>query len=357
MPLGLDLTGKLASELSLQLSADYGADGGVRMAPLKLYVVWTALQTSDAMGARVDGAWTLCDVPIAGLVDAPLKVVGSATTQTSNGRLSSTTDGATFTQPDVAVVIGAHLADPVNDPLPTDGSHPCADATQTGCVIPDSITHRPGAALLAEGLTPDVDLLYVDLRVKFALRGTATKEGTLDGTVTAASIESHVLACRLRQGGGDCTPAQVAAFEAMHPKLTIAGGTLRSHSQNFYFTCPQLLSDPQGSLSGIEPPDGGTPNDLGTDGGKAGAASFSTDIQRDLDARGCATGGCHESFVKPGQLHLVFQPATADELRRNWQAVLPSARDPSGGKLVNTAPLPEAMRERWLRWIAAGAPF
>lgn len=349
---GLDLTGKLASALALQLGVDFGADGGARMQPLTLYTVWTATQTNTSEGASVDGAWGLCDVPLPGLIDVPVKVLGPVVAMSSHGTLSSTMDGAMFTQPDVAVVLGAKLADPVNDPLPGPGAPLCSDAVKTGCLIPDTITMVPGTALLAHGFTPDIDLLYVDLRVKFALTATAKRAGTLDGSVTSASIEAHVLACRL-SGGAECTPATVAKLEAAHPKLTVMSGTLRSHVQNFYFTCPELLDDPEGALAGIEPPDGGEAQDLG----HAGGAGFSTAIQSDLDARGCATGGCHEKFEAPAHLRLVFQPATMEERRRNYEAVLPWTVGANGGKLLNTAPLPDAMRARWMGWISDGKPF
>ena len=351
---GLDITGKVASALTLQVGVDFGADGGARMEPLTLYAVWSALQTDTSAGASIDGAWGLCDLPLPGLVDVPIKVLGPVVTRSSHGTLSSTNDGATFVQPEIAVVLGAELADPVNDPLPVSGAPLCSDTVKRGCLIPDGITHLPGTALLAHGFNPDIDLLYVDLRVKFALTATAKTSGSLDGNVTSAAIEVHVLACHLASGG-DCSAEAAAKLEAAHPKLTVASGTLRSHAQNFYFTCPQFLADPETALSGVEPPDGGVA--VAMDLGHAGGASFSTGIQPDLDARGCATGGCHETFVAPDHMHLIFQPATMEERRRNWEAVLPWTHGQGGGKLLNTAPLPDSMRARWMGWVSDGEPF
>ena len=129
-------------------------------------------------------------------------------------------------------------------------------------------------------------------------------------------------------------------------------GTLRSHAQGAYFTCPQFLDNPEGAVTGTEVQDGGMP-DL-----PLGGMSFQGGIQSDIDERGCATGGCHEVIDGPGKLHLIFRPRTADELLRNYNAVLPFTHgDQPGGRFVNQTPLPAPLRQRWIRWISDGERY
>jgi hypothetical protein len=155
-----------------------------------------------------------------------------------------------------------------------------------------------------------------------------------------------------------CAANDVAAIEAAHPKITVTGGTIRSFEQQFYFNCAQLMSDPEGSLTGTEPPPDG-----GTDAGSSfdlGAASLSfSQIQKDMDEFGCPT--CHQTMSGPGQLHLVLKPWTAELVRQNYLAVLPFTQpDPLmplvGGRFVNQVPMAPAVRARWLKWVEAGTP-
>jgi hypothetical protein len=214
------------------------------------------------------------------------------------------------------------------------------------------VSANPGVRVNATGLTPDAATLWIDFRFELGFDAVAKLDSTMNGNVSSSTtLEYHVLGCQLRSGAM-CAPADVAAIEATHPKINVTGGTVQAYQQQFYFNCMQLMSDPQGSLTGTEPPpDGGQPLDLGT-------VSFSL-IQEDMDANGCAT--CHQTMNTADHLHLVLKPWTAELVRQNYLAVLPytqaSAGQPlPGGRFVNTAPLSQAVKERWLRWIAEGAP-
>ena len=360
---GLSVTGKFASRLSLPIMMAMGAgdgggpnggpaDGGVGSL-IDIHAVWTAYQRTDNV---VEASWLVCGAPIAGLAQIPIEVFNMFPTKVATGMPSgSGGDRLSFTQPDMAVVLGARLADPAHDALPADGSVICADKTQTGCVIADPISHQPGVAVRVSGLTPDVDLIYFDFRLRFSLSATLGVDGKLDGTVGAPSLEAHVLGCELAATQANCSPADVARLEAQRWSLSLLPGQLRSHAQGPYFSCPQFEMDADGAVNGTEVLDGGV-----TDSG-LGKMSW-VEIQTDLDERGCATGGCHEAFSRPDQMKLIFRPRGVAELQANYQSALPWAHSGAppgtpGGALVNQVPLPAAVRARWLRWIEQGSPF
>ncbi len=266
--LNINLSTKVASELQVDLVSDGGA-----VAPLTLRFVWVAVQDQ----LTVYGTWMLCDLPIPGLVDVPVDVLGNYVAMSNDGALDGTGDGAHFTQPAVVEVVGARLADPATDPLPKDASKVCAGDSDTGCVIAGAAADGgmglpsdglPGVPVDVKGMWPGVATINLDLRVSFAFDATVTLAGRLDGAVTSAAVEAHVLACR-HDDQSACSPAEVARLEAAHAPLTLKPGRLRSHVQNFYFTCSQYLADPESALSGVEPPDGGVDGwvaDLGASG-------------------------------------------------------------------------------------------
>ena len=340
---GVDVTGRWASMLTL----DTGAG------PLELMTIWTAYEPQASTNIPIATTWLLCALPIPGFLDVPYQVLEAGSTM-ATGTLASRQEGAAFVQPTVAFVLGAQLKDPVNDPLPTDPKNLCADSSATGCVQPNVITGGPGLSVSAHGLHPDADLLYVVLRARWSIDATANSMGSLDGKVTQASIELHVLGCRL-SGGATCSASDVAAIEKLHAPITISGGTVRSHAQGGYFNCPQFINDPVGSSTGIELQD--------ADIAQLPPQTFSKDVQPDIDAMGCATGGCHETFAAP-KLHLIPTPTMMSDIMANYQAVLPWTQVPwpmgnpmPGGRFVNEFPLPTAMRARWLQWEAESTPY
>jgi hypothetical protein len=348
-PPGLNLTNRFASALSLA-SADASLDGGTPLPPV--YAVFTAYESPDLSIAT---RWELCDLPLPGLLTIPTEVLNNYRTSGPTASTDGKSDGAAFTQPEVAYVVGVQLADPTHDPLPSDPSRVCADSTSTGCAIPDPITGKPGVAIKSGA--DDVDLVYLVARLTFAVAARADADGSMAGMVTSTTLESHVLACRLRATGADCAPSDVARLEAMHPStVALDGGTFRAHTQVAYFTCPQLQTDPAAALAGLDPNNNDAGVGAGGDGG-LGSMSFSLQVQTDLDAMGCATGGCHETFTHAGEMHLTFRPDTAALIEANYRAVLPYAQADDRSKLLTQVPLPPAMQARWLSWIRDGRPY
>ena len=267
--LPLNLTGKFASKLSLQLTIDSGA--GPKPTTVDLLTDWAALQMEQQ--SALTTAWEMCSFPIPGLGEIPFPSLDSKLTVSMSATLSEPLDGATFVQPELAIVLGAHLADPAHEPLPTTAAKLCATAEVTGCVETDKTTGLPGilitpAANIA-GLN-GVDAITAVVRLRFSVNAIAHTIGTIDGTVSAASApfpapfyDWHILGCHLK-GGGNCTNADIAQLENQKPKISFTAGTIRSQSQGFYFGCLQFLMDPESALKGSEPlPDGGALVDMG----------------------------------------------------------------------------------------------
>src|SRR5581483_9184060 len=112
----IDLSGKFATRFSLQLTVDRGA--GPKSAAADILAEWAALQPQ---GGGLAAQWELCTLPLPGIGSLPFVSLDTVQVLSDSLTLSQPTDGATVTQPEIAFVFGAHLADPARDPLPTDG--------------------------------------------------------------------------------------------------------------------------------------------------------------------------------------------------------------------------------------------
>ncbi len=367
----INLTGMHATEVELDVSLQPPGSAATT-GTLTTLALWNAFQTPNPDGTvGVTALWHPCSVPVPSMfaVDFNAALATYAGETLTNETLSSNVPGATLTQNAVPFLVGACVNHPATDPLPSDATNLCpvgmntlCDGPGRGCVLQTKDatgTVWPGVPVAVSGFTPDIDTLYVSARVTFSLVTTPTADGSeSNGAVSAGAYEWHILACHLRVGGA-CTASQVAALEAARPAVTITGGSVLTHYQPGYFTCPQFLSDPTGAVTGLEmfPPDGGT-----TDGSTS-TMSFSS-VQSDLDWMGCATGGCHETRTLPGQMHLVYHPATDALRRQNYEQSLPWTAAPMkngqtlpGGRFTNEVPLPSEMRARWIDWIANGMPY
>src|SRR5205823_4406703 len=107
-PLPLNITGKFASKLSLDLTIDRGA--GPQASRLDLLSMWGALQPEGG-STSLTTIWQMCTLGVPGLGVIPLHLLDGMLQETMNATLSSAFDGARFTQPEVAMVFGAFLAD------------------------------------------------------------------------------------------------------------------------------------------------------------------------------------------------------------------------------------------------------
>jgi len=359
-----ELTGTYAGELTAQASF---AGGG--MGTLKIDSLAVAFYTpsSDGTTATISMDWHPCGITLPTGLSLPyayaLEPLSIAVQ--NGGTLSGPGDGAHFTSTTVSYGVG-WCPSANGDPLPTasaplcpmpNGSDPnvCHYATQKPCVFQttdaQSVVH-PGIPVAVTGLTPDADILYVEVQLSYALKATVMLQ-TLDGMTTTTTAQWNVLGCHLR-AGGSCTAAQTAMLDGQKPTLTFTGGTFKAHIQPQYYSCPLFMADVGGALVTFDPLDGGVP-----DGGISGMSFHQ--IQRDLDAMGCAT--CHDDPDGPSRLHLVYKPWNETLVRRNYEALLPftlpsTARGLAGGRFANgKAPVPPLMKQRWIDWAGAGAPY
>lgn len=363
IPPQFGLTGTFAGALEVNLAGDGGA------ATLELLTLIDAFDTpsSDGNTATVSALWHPCGVTLPGGLKVPYAYALEplSITQQNAGMLDQRGDARFMGQP-VTWAVGycPYLA---SDPLPTAGAtlcpaatpdqpNPCLLAPQKPCVLRSTDAGgavHPGVPVVASGLQPDADVLYVDAKITFAVDANLRAASQLEGAASSGELVWNVVGCHLR-AGRDCTAAEAAALDAQKRTGAFESGTFRAHVQPQYYTCPLFLADPGDSVVTFDPLDGGIP-----DGGLT-RMSFQL-VQDDLDAMGCPT--CHDQFHAPGQLHLVYKPWSPEVLKLNYQNLLPwtapsTAGGRVGGRFVNDpAPVPEWMTQRWLSWVAAGMPY
>jgi hypothetical protein len=357
------LNGTYAAQLTAQASFDGGGSGTLTLDAL---LVAYSTPSDDPAVATVSADWHPCAVTLPGglSVPYPFALEPLSISAADAGTLHGRGDGAQLSGMPTAVPIGwcgtagGGLPD-ATTPLcpPPDGNDPnvCHYAAQKPCAFQTtdaSNTVYPGVPVQATGLNPDADVLYIAAQLGYAVDATVGVH-ELDGHASTVSADWTVLACHLR-AGGSCTPQQVAMLNAQKPQLTFGASTFQAQAQPQYFTCPQFTADVNAALSGTDPVDGGAPD------GAASGMSFSI-VQHELDEMGCAT--CHDRIQGPGRLHLVYQPWTMALAQANYQAILPwtlpaTAGGLPGGRFVNgPAPVPGWLKQRWIDWIAKGAPF
>ncbi len=134
-------------------------------------------------GTEIHQKTTLCDlklpdVPGVATLQIPTKlqdlITQKATETTGNYLSSDTVFGASYTPPPFLVLLGAQLANPQTDPLPT------MDAS-TGEIDEDN-DGNPGVTILANTVTcTDYQQLYVALRTYGTLAGTVQTQDSITG--------------------------------------------------------------------------------------------------------------------------------------------------------------------------------
>jgi hypothetical protein len=103
----------------------------------------------------------------------------------------------------------------------------------------------------------------------------------------------------------------------------------------------------------------------GPDGSTAGELAFRPGIQQDFDTVGCTAAACHGGNSAP--MPLVPNPVTEQQWRDNYNQVAARAGTASSSLLIDKAAgsgshvaslsPSDPVVQRWLLWIADGAPF
>jgi hypothetical protein len=190
-------------------------------------------------GGTIDITATVCslklpDVQLQGLQQplrfiVPAALLASEPAVSSPATLSGATSCSTYATPaPIAIILGAKLANPVSDFLPTsaetqgcngDAKTPCAQATGTGCVCDQEGDNEPGATLGVENppVLPDLDKVYVTERLTISMAGMIYTSDELRGTVDT-TLELTILGCH--RASGECDAAAAVAIKNINPAIT-----------------------------------------------------------------------------------------------------------------------------------------
>ena len=142
--------------------------------------------------------------------------------------LSGDTTCSTFSNPQaLAVVLGARLAAPATDPLPTEAATQgcggnalgaCATATAVGCTCDQEPDNHVGATLIVQNapVIPDLDQVYVAMRTTVIMTGEVQSSDLIRGTVES-TLEQTILDCH--RLSGPCDGAAASAIRNINPAI------------------------------------------------------------------------------------------------------------------------------------------
>lgn len=174
---------------------------------------------------------------IRGVADLALGAGANRVIQTkvveSEGTILSSDDplGATFAPPVATVVLGAALADPVRDPLPT--------AADPSTAIDEDEDGHPGVTLHADAIvcrTPED--AYVAIRASVALEGVVTSLDAFEGAVVPTLDQSLLGTSRACLESAASIPIEIqpgARFRAVRV------GDAQDLDGNGNVSCPEIL--------------------------------------------------------------------------------------------------------------------
>jgi hypothetical protein len=145
--------------------------------------------------------------------------------------LSALTVGSTFSTPQTAIVLGAILAHPTTDAWPNLSSLTQVD--QDGDMKPGitlATATDTGYSMLPVNPLRTVRADHVDIALRSIMSATGTVDSCTTGsgkvTVptigTKASIDTHILGCRVTNGT-DCTAAEFELLDSAQPVYTPMG--------------------------------------------------------------------------------------------------------------------------------------
>lgn len=132
---------------------------------------------------------------------------------TADVTLSDTFPGATFTLGTIALLMGATIPDPINDPWPGSASgltqldmdgdgKPGVSVLQSNS---DGNVYPPTSASL---LPNHADTAYVGARIVFALNGTLTSCTQSSGAATVSNIGTRIFGCKRSGSSTDCNASE-----------------------------------------------------------------------------------------------------------------------------------------------------
>jgi hypothetical protein len=212
-----------------------GTTGMLTISPCKLTVPPVGLKNQPA--------------PI--ILSTPLTLLESAKPVQVGVTLASTDDCTTFSAQPILFTLGASMANPATDPLPTYSSNSvpkvtlCGGAANTscenrthsapsdkGCVCDQENDGEPGASLDAKNIPSldDVDKVYLDFRSSLTMAGqvypvrSGESAARIYGTVNNLTFQQNVVGCHHTPPGSmapyDCNDSEVSVAAGFNPAVT-----------------------------------------------------------------------------------------------------------------------------------------
>jgi hypothetical protein len=240
-PTGAAGTCDLDMQAGIRLSVDVTWAGGIAVLEGAGAIDIWLLGELDAEGTDVSLTGRVCRIALpdfaTGLLAGnetygtmfPDSVWASPTMPTidANATISAADPGATLHLERGAVVLGATMTDPLNDPWPADW-HQLAATDHDG----DGSPGVTAAAKTGGGYAyPRIDILNSDARAEeifLVSRTTMEFDGTIDTCDTAVgeatiTMENHSVGCGM-VGGGQCSDGQTTTLDNNMPQFVVMGG-------------------------------------------------------------------------------------------------------------------------------------
>jgi hypothetical protein len=216
----------------------------------ELLLVADMTQSGTAVTATVQPCKIV--VPQVALKNQPMPVqltvpdalIASILPVSSTATLGGAQTCASFDAQPITLAVGASLANPASDMLPSFSSSAsppvtlcggsattaCASTanpvgpTDKGCVCDQEGDAKLGATVLAKNAPgfDDIDKLYVDLRTSVTLSGQVYPGQKIKGKVNGLKLDQNVLGCHRSNAPGarDCTDSETNSVAGFNPAVT-----------------------------------------------------------------------------------------------------------------------------------------
>jgi hypothetical protein len=210
----------------------------------ELLLLADLVQTGTSVSATVQPCKIV--IPPVALKNQPMPVqltvsdtlIASVKPVSSTAMLGGASTCASFEAQPITIALGASLANPGSDALPSFTSTatpavilcggaattPCATATDKACVCDQESDGKLGASVAAKNAPgfEDIDQLYVDLRTSVTLSGEVFPGQKIKGTVQGLKLDQNVLGCHRANAPGvrDCMDTETNTVAGFNPQVT-----------------------------------------------------------------------------------------------------------------------------------------
>jgi hypothetical protein len=138
----------------------------------------------------------------------------------AGGGLTSASPGSQLTFARTALLAGASMANPINDPWPSAAATMSLDSDADGKPAVSAL-YKTGSGYAAPPVndfgTVRAQTDYIAARMVFSLAGTLDSCSTGSGTATPQDIDYHTLGCRITGNARDCSAAEASHLDQNAP--------------------------------------------------------------------------------------------------------------------------------------------